>query len=143
MDNLWAIFLTGLTVGGLTCLAVQGGLLASVIAERSEGDLEEGKSGKHNLLPILAFLVTKLIAYTTLGFLLGLFGQSLAISDQVRITMQILAGIYMLLVAGDLLNLHPIFRYAILQPPRFLTRMIREESKSQDIFAPALLGFMT
>lgn len=28
--GLWIIFLTGLTVGGLTYLAVQGGLLASV-----------------------------------------------------------------------------------------------------------------
>lgn len=37
--NLWVIFLTGLTVGGLTCLAVQGGLLASVIAAKeSEGE---------------------------------------------------------------------------------------------------------
>lgn len=141
--DLWAILITGLTVGGLTCLAVQGGLLASVIAERSEGDLEEGKSSKHTLLPVLAFLSTKLVAYTTLGFLLGLFGQTLAISDSVRIIMQILAGIYMLAVAADLLNLHPIFRYAILQPPRFLTRMVRNQSKSKDLFAPALLGFMT
>ena len=141
--NLWAIFITGLTVGGLTCLAVQGGLLASVIAEREEGDLEEGKSGKHNLLPVAAFLATKLMAYTGLGFLLGLFGQTLAISDSVRIAMQIIAGIYMLAVAADLLNLHPIFRYAILQPPRFLTLMVRNQSKSKDLFAPAILGFMT
>ena len=34
--DLWVIFLTGLTVGGLTCLAVQGGLLASVITSREE-----------------------------------------------------------------------------------------------------------
>src|SRR5581483_4806638 len=141
--NLWAIFITGLTVGGLTCLAVQGGLLASVIAKKEENDLEDGKAVKHNLVPVLAFLVTKLIAYTGLGFLLGLFGQALAISDSVRITMQILAGIYMLAVAADLLNLHPIFRYAILQPPRFLTRMVKNQAKSKDLFAPALLGFMT
>ncbi len=141
--NLWAIFITGLTVGGLTCLAVQGGLLTSVIAAREEDDIEEGKTGKHNLLPVLTFLVTKLVAYTTLGFLLGLFGQTLAISDSARIIIQIIAGIYMLTVAGNLLNLHPIFRYAILQPPRFLTRMVRNQSKSKDLFAPALLGFMT
>lgn len=35
--NLFPVFLTGLTVGGLTCLAVQGGLLASVIAAK-EGE---------------------------------------------------------------------------------------------------------
>ena len=141
--NLWVIFITGLTVGGLTCLAVQGGLLASIIAAREEGDLDEGKTSRHNLSPIFAFLATKFISYTMLGFLLGLFGQAITISDSVRIIMQFLAGFYMLLVAGNLLNLHPIFRYAILQPPRFLTRMVRNQSKSKDIFAPALLGFMT
>ena len=40
--DLWLIFLTCLTVGGLTCLAVQGGLLASIIAAREEEDFEEG-----------------------------------------------------------------------------------------------------
>ncbi len=35
--NLWVIFMTGLTVGGLTCLAVQGGLLSSIITARKEG----------------------------------------------------------------------------------------------------------
>lgn len=32
--NLFVIFLTGLTTGGLSCLAMQGGLLASVIANQ-------------------------------------------------------------------------------------------------------------
>ena len=39
--NLWVIFLTGLTIGGLTCLAVQGGLLASVIAAREGEEVEK------------------------------------------------------------------------------------------------------
>lgn len=141
--DLWVVFLTGLTVGGLTCLAVQGGLLASTIAARGEQDLDNGKRGGHNLFPIAAFLISKLVAYTALGFLLGLFGQALAISGSVRVVMQFVAGAYMLVVAGNLLNIHPIFRYAVIQPPRFLTRMVRNESKSNDIFAPALLGAMT
>lgn len=49
----------------------------------------------------------------------------------------------MVAVALNLLNVHPIFRYAIIQPPRFLTKMIRNQTKSKDIFAPALLGVMT
>ena len=44
--DLWLIFLTGLTVGGLTCLAVQGGLLASVIAGREKERLGEGGGRK-------------------------------------------------------------------------------------------------
>lgn len=141
--DLWLIFLTGLTVGGLTCLAVQGGLLASTIAVREEQDLEEGGTRKHNLFPVLTFLTTKFIAYIALGFVLGSFGSTLAISDNARIVMQLLSGIYMIAVALNLLNVHPIFRYVIIQPPRFLTRMVRDTSRSKDLFAPAILGALT
>ncbi len=139
--DFWAIFITGLTVGGLTCLAVQGGLLASVIAVRKEET--SAKSSGGFFLATGAFLVTKLIAYVALGFILGWFGGLINISSSVQITMQLAAGIYMLAVAGNLLNLHPLFRYAIIQPPRFLTRLVRNQSRSKDIFAPALLGAMT
>ncbi|MBI2021874.1 sulfite exporter TauE/SafE family protein [Candidatus Daviesbacteria bacterium] len=141
--NLWLIFLTGLTVGGLTCMVVQGGLLASTIAAREEEDLLEGKKRKHTLWPILAFLVAKLLAYTLLGFFLGWFGASLSLSDSARVILQVIASIYMLLIAFNLLNLHPIFRYAVIQPPRFLTKLVRNQSKSKEVFAPALLGLLT
>lgn len=141
--NLWVIFLTGLTVGGLTCLAVQGGLLASVIAAREEEEVEKGVNKKNPIFPTLAFLVTKLIAYTVLGFLLGAFGSAVGISQTTQIIMQLVAGLYMIIIALNLLDVHPIFRYAVIQPPKFLTKRIRNQSKSKDLFAPALLGAMT
>lgn len=141
--DLLVIFLTGLTVGGLTCLAVQGGLLASVIASREEEEIEKGVNRKNTVFPTLAFLVTKLASYTVLGFLLGAFGKAIGITQTTQIIMQLLAGLYMLAIALNLLNVHPIFRYAVIQPPRFLTRRVRNQSKSKDLFAPALLGAMT
>lgn len=141
--NLWIIFLTGLTVGGLTCLAVQGGLLASVIASRKEESIEKGVNHKNTIFPTLAFLTTRLIAHTLLGFVLGAFGGVIGISQSAQIIMQLLAGLYMIAIALNLLNIHPIFRYAVIQPPKFLTRKLRSQSKSKAIFAPALLGAMT
>ena len=143
MTNLWVVFLTGLTVGGLTCLAVQGGLLASVIAAREEKEIEQRKNIKNSLWPVGAFILAKLIAYTLLGFLLGLFGGVVNITQEVQIWMQAIAGVYMIAVALNLLNIHPIFRYVIFQPPRFLTRLVRNQSRSKDLFAPVLLGAMT
>lgn len=141
--DLWVVFLTGLTVGGVSCMAVQGGLLASTLAAREEEDIESGSKQKHGALPVLAFLVTKLAAYLLLGFILGAFGGALQISDSVRWGMQLVASFYMIAVALNLLNVHPIFRYVIIQPPRFLTKMVRNQSKSKDLFAPAFLGAMT
>ena len=107
--NFWVIFLTGLTVGGLTCLAVQGGLLASVIASREDEARKDAR--RHAITATAAFLIFKLIGYTALGFLLGAFGGALNISDNMQTIMQLIAGLYMLAVAGNLLNIHPIFTH--------------------------------
>lgn len=141
--NLITIFATGLFAGALTCLAVQGGLLASTIAQREEEKLKiKAKSGG-NAIPLLSFLASKIIAYTVLGFFLGLLGSFFKLSLTTQVILQFSVAIFMIGTALALLNVHPIFRYFIIQPPRFLTRMVRKQSKSGDIFAPALLGALT
>lgn len=141
--NLWAIFLTGLFVGGLSCLAVQGGLLAATIAQNEEEKLKENTKKTGNALPILAFLSSKLVAYTIFGFLLGLLGSVVQLSITFKVVMQFAVVIFMLGTALNILNVHPIFRYFVIQPPKFLTRLVRNQSKSKSIFAPAILGAFT
>jgi sulfite exporter TauE/SafE len=141
--NLISIFLTGLLTGGLTCMAVQGGLLAATIAQREEARLREGFKNSGKALPILSFLVAKLIAYTALGFLLGVVGSVLTLSITAKIILQVAVVIFMLGTAFNILEVHPIFRYFVIQPPKFLTRLVRKQSQSQDIFAPGILGAFT
>lgn len=141
--DLWTVFFTGLTIGGLTCLVVQGGLLASTVAAREGEDLARGVQRNHTVWPTISFLTTKLLSYIVLGFLLGWFGSALQISDTSRIIIQSLAGLYMMTIALNLLNVHPLFRYVVIQPPKFATKMIKDTSKGKDLFAPALLGILT
>lgn len=138
--SLWIIFITGLTVGGLTCLAVQGGLLASVIAAKED---ETTNTRRKALYATSVFLLAKFIAHVLLGSILGAFGGAINIGGNVQTVMQLIAGLYMVAVALNLLNVHPIFRYVVIQPPRFLTRLVKNQSRSKDLFAPALLGAMT
>jgi len=144
--DLVTIFLTGLLTGGLTCVAVQGGLLTATLAQREQDHLKKLESGdvktKH-ILPILSFLLAKLVAYTALGALLGLFGSLFQLSLTASIILQLAVVIFMVGTALNLLNVHPIFRYFALQPPRFLARFIRQQSKRSDIFAPVVLGLFT
>lgn len=140
--NLFAIFLAGLITGGLTCMAVQGGLLAATLAQREEERLQEKAKGG-NALPILAFLAAKLVAYTALGALLGLLGSFFNLSIQLRAILQIAVAVFMIGTAFNILDIHPIFRYFVIQPPKFLTRLVRKQSKSQTMFAPTLLGAFT
>lgn len=141
--NLLTIFLTGLLTGGLTCMAVQGGLLAATIAQRQEEKLKQNLQHTGHAFPILSFLIAKLIAYTILGFFLGWLGSFFQLSISTQITLQVVVAVFMIGTALNILNVHPIFRYFVIQPPKFLTRIIRNQTKSKDVFAPALLGAFT
>ena len=147
--NLLMIFLTGLTTGGLSCLAMQGGLLASVIANQKGRNqnktIPQNKNKIKNLnwQPIAMFLGMKLIAHTILGFLLGALGSVITLSLGVRLGFQVFTAIFMFATAMNLLDAHPIFRHLAFQTPKFLQRLIKNTSKSQNLFAPAILGLMT
>lgn len=141
--NLLAIFLTGLFVGGLSCLAVQGGLLAATLAQREEEKLKDKINKSGNALPIASFLLAKLVAYTILGFLLGSLGSAFQLSLTAKIVMQFAVAVFMIGTAFNLLNVHPIFRYFVITPPKFITRLVRKQSKQSSLFAPVLLGTFT
>lgn len=141
--ELLPIFVTGLFVGGLTCLAVQGGLLAATIAQRQEQRLKQGATNTGDAIPILSFLVAKIIAYTIFGFLLGWFGSLFQLSITAQVILQTAVVIFMLGTALNILEVHPVFRHFIIQPPRFLTRLIKNQAQSNNVFAPATLGAFT
>ena len=158
MDQYLLAFITGLTTGGLSCLAVQGGLLASSLQRQMEQDLlsrpvPTGKKGSRAAaskrrpsriaLPILLFLGAKIMAYTLLGVLLGLLGSVLKLNSATRAVFLIAIGVFMVGNALRMFNIHPIFRYFVIEPPRFITRFIRQKSKSDELFAPLFLGALT
>lgn len=157
VSQLFVAFITGLTTGGLSCLAVQGGLLASSLAHQIEQDYIEHAThrkkqrGKKiqpsprssSALPILLFLIAKIVAYTLLGALLGLVGSYLTLGPTARAILMILIGGFMLGNALRMFNVHPIFRYFSIEPPRFITRYIRRTAKGTDTFTPVFLGALT
>lgn len=139
MPNLWFIFMTGLVTGGITCMAVQGGLLATTIAQR-EAVVGQGSS---RALPVVSFLWAKLLSHILLGFLLGWLGSFFHLTITAQAILLSVAAVFMIGVALNMLEVHPVFRYFVIAPPRFLTRMIRGQSKQDAVFAPAILGALT
>ena len=157
MSQLVVAFVTGLTTGGLSCLAVQGGLLASSLAHQIEQDYAERAAQRkthkkskvqtpvrsNSALPIFLFLVAKIVAYTLLGALLGLLGSFLTLSPAIRALLMIAIGVFMVGNALRMFNVHPIFRYFSVEPPKFITRYIRRTAKGTDTFTPLFLGALT
>ena len=125
MASIWLAFITGLTTGGFSCFAVQGGLLTSALAE---GDKKRG---------LIYFLAAKVVAYTLFGFGLGYLGASLNISPRLQGWLQIFIGLFLLVTAARLLNIHPIFKYFVITPPKFIFKFLRKQSQA------AILGALT
>lgn len=156
MEQYLLAFVTGLTTGGLSCLAVQGGLLASSLANQLERDLLNAppapvKKGKrpvrparpNTALPILLFLTAKLVAYTLLGLLLGWLGSFLAFDPVTRAGLMVLIAIFMVGNGLRMLNVHPFFRNFVIEPPKFITRAIRRTAQGTDTATPLFLGALT
>lgn len=134
MEIIWIAFLTGLTTGGLSCFTVQGGLLVGILANQK-------KTGQKKT--ILMFLSAKFVSHFLLGASLGLLGSVLIISTKVQGLMQIIAGLFIIMIAAKFAELHPILKKFSLTPPKALFRILRIQSKSENTIAPAIIGFLT
>jgi sulfite exporter TauE/SafE len=131
MEYFVASFITGLTTGGISCFAVQGSLLATVLATGNK------------VKTLVIFLTSKLIAHTVLGFLLGVIGKSLIISPKAQGWLQIIIGVYMIITAVRLLGIHPFFRKFVITPPKFILKYMRRLGESNSLFVPIFLGILT
>lgn len=146
--NLLSIFITGLFTGGLTCLAVKADFWRPLSLNKNLIHSKTKRSkDTHSHFVILT---TRLIAYTVLGILLGSLGSIVQLSLTTRVALQSVAALFMIGTALNLLNVHPIFRYFIIQPPKFLTRMVKSQSRNnsalpagRQVFGPAIVGAMT
>jgi sulfite exporter TauE/SafE len=152
--NLVAVLITGLFAGGVSCAAVQGGLLAGLIT-RQQADREpvaaqnasdESRSWRgqlgDDLAPVGGFLLGKLAAYTVLGALLGALGGVVQLSPGTRTWLQIGAGLLIITFGLAQLGL-PGFRRIVVEPPASWMRLVRNRARSQAALAPTLLGVAT
>ena len=163
--NLTAVLLTGLLAGGVSCAAVQGGLLAGLItrqrraaaptvtAERPGGPSTarpaSGRAGAttanpraslaDDLTPVAAFLAGKLVSHTVLGALLGALGTAVQLSVRAHTTLQLVAGALIIVFGLAQLGV-PGFRRLVIQPPAAFGRLVLRSARAQTAFAPALLG---
>lgn len=119
-------------------MAVQGGLLAATIAQQEEENPSQSRARA-----IASFLAAKLIAYTALGALLGYLGSFFQFSPTLQGALMIAVAVFMVGTALSMLDVHPAFRFFVLQPPHAVRRMVRLQTKRADWFAPAILGWFT
>jgi sulfite exporter TauE/SafE len=161
--NLAAVFVTGLLAGGVSCAAVQGGLLAGLMTRQRRGHapqaaasaatntqvgtqtLERRSPFSHlgeDLVPVGGFLVGKLVSHTLLGALLGAMGSAVQLSVGARTTLQLVAGVVVVVFGLAQLGV-PGFRNIVIEPPLSWMKIVRNQARSQAALAPGLLGLVT
>ena len=156
MIDLITAFVTGLTAGGLSCLAVQGGLLTgSIVPPATSRAATKGTAHRRSprqlpahqaptARPILLFLAAKVVAYALLGMLLGALGSVLQLTPTMRALLMLAIGVFMVGNGLRMLNVHPIFRYFTFEPPSFVTRYLRRKAKrGATAVTPLFLGALT
>lgn len=146
-EQLLVYFLTGITAGGLTCMAIQGGLLTSALAQQ-RATAPEGSKGKNitatpNWLVVVLFISSRLLSYTLLGLALGFLGSVLRLSDTATTIFQVVAVLVMIATALNLLDVHPFFRRFTFQPPASWRGPLKKLKHSDSWFAPVGLGMFT
>lgn len=161
--NLAAVLVTGLFAGGVSCAAVQGGLLTGLITRQRAAVAEPAapaRGGKNrqaaavaerrnwraqlgdDLAPVGGFLAGKLVSHTLLGALLGALGSVVELSVGLRTWLQIGAGLLIIVFGLAQLGV-PGFRRIVIEPPVSWMKIVRSRARSQAALAPALLGFAT
>lgn len=161
--NLTAVLVTGLFAGGISCAAVQGGLLTGLISrQRAAAVGAPVTAGRHSraagtdivppgspwhrlgddIAPVAGFLAGKLVSHAALGALLGALGGAVQLSISTRTTLQLLAGAVIIVFGLAQLGV-PGFRGVVIEPPQSWMRVVRSRSRSQSALAPALLGVAT
>lgn len=142
--DLAAVLLTGLVAGGVSCSAVQGGLLVGLVARQRPTPSPAARPGRSarladNLAPVGGFLAGKLVSHTLLGAALGAVGAVVQLSVGLRTVAQIAAGVLILLFGLAQLGV-PGFRNIVVTPPDSWGRFVRGRARSQSALAPAALG---
>ncbi|SFR28141.1 Sulfite exporter TauE/SafE [Lentzea waywayandensis] len=146
--NLVPVLATGLFAGGVSCAAVQGGLLTGLITRQraavgSQSTPRDwrGRLGD-DLAPVSGFLAGKLVSHTLLGALLGALGSVVEIEVGIRTWLQIGAGLLVVVFGLAQLGV-PGFRRIVIEPPASWSKVVRSRARSQSAIAPAVLGFVT
>ncbi|WP_255567175.1 sulfite exporter TauE/SafE family protein [Pseudonocardia sp. KRD291] len=156
--------LTGLLAGGVTCAAVQGGLLAGLITRQRAATTAPTSAGTRpaifgsdapadtappvtsrwqsvvdDLVPVGGFLTGKLLSHAVLGGLLGALGSAVQLSVGASAALQLAAGTVVLAFGLAQLGVPGLRRIAI-EPPQTFGRLVLRSARSQAAFAPGLLG---
>jgi sulfite exporter TauE/SafE/copper chaperone CopZ/plastocyanin domain-containing protein len=92
------------------------------------------------LLPAILYNSGRVISYTVIGGIVGALGSVLTISGQFRGIVQILAGVFMVIMGVNMLGLFPALRKFTVRMPKIFAKKI--EAEKEVAARPLVIGLL-
>jgi len=135
--NLAASFIIGVIASLSSCMALVGGLLLSVSANRGRMDPAPRLFGS------IMFHASRLASFFILGGLIGVIGKAFTLTPLLSVCLNAAVALVMLVLGLNLLELFPALRRLQPRMPAILSRRLLGAEKLRHGLTPALLGVIT
>jgi sulfite exporter TauE/SafE/copper chaperone CopZ len=135
------LFMIGLLTS-VHCVAMCGGINLSQCIPQSVKSSQEG--GFSSLRPSLLYNAGRVISYTVIGGIVGALGSVLTLSGSVKGIVQIGAGIFMVIMGLNMLNVFPGLRKLNPHMPRFIAKIVYAEKAkaAKNNMSPLYVGLL-
>ncbi|ABX42485.1 urease accessory protein UreH domain-containing protein [Lachnoclostridium phytofermentans] len=132
------LFIIGLLTS-VHCVAMCGGInLSQCIPQATK---QRGQDGKlTSLRPSLLYNLGRVISYTVIGGIVGALGSVISFSGSFKGIVQIVAGVFMVIMGLNMLNIFPWLRKLNPRMPKIFARKIKTEKNSNSPFYVGLLN---
>ena len=130
------LFVIGLLTSA-HCISMCGGICLS---QCGRGTDFSTKSRWSAMLPSFKYNIGRVISYTVIGGLVGAMGSVVSFSGQMKGSIQIVAGILMVIMGLNMLNLFPGLRRFTLRMPKVFAEKIYKENDSGN--SPLYVGLL-
>jgi len=121
---------------GVHCIAMCGGINLSQTLRKESGNGETEPSSTYSmLLPSLLYNGGRLVSYTAVGILVGALGSVITLSGRFQGIVQIVAGVFMVIMGINMLGMFPALRRLSPRMPKFFEGKIKSRG-------PLVIGFL-
>ncbi|MDR0785384.1 MAG: sulfite exporter TauE/SafE family protein [Treponema sp.] len=130
------LFIIGL-VTSVHCVAMCGGInLSQCISQTA------ARPGKRweSLLPSVLYNGGRVVSYTVVGVIVGTLGRVVSVSGRFQGTVQLIAGVFMVVMGVNMLGVFPWLRRFNLRAPKIFARKIDEQKAVNK--SPLIIGLL-
>ncbi|MDR0616225.1 MAG: sulfite exporter TauE/SafE family protein, partial [Synergistaceae bacterium] len=138
----WMLFAIGLLTS-IHCVAMCGGInLSQSLAGGGENDHGRG-GGTSGLRPAILYNAGRVVSYTAVGGIVGALGSAVSFSGPMKGAVQIVAGIFMVMLGLNMLGMLGSLRAFIPRLPKSLTSRIDGKKRGKGpLYVGLLNGLM-